>query len=107
MGLFDSIVEKFQQAGLETQSAQMDAESWDPEMICRKLQRTSSIAKCSGYTKALRAKCRELSDYHLKEVFDEAYDRRNAKACNAMMVVMEERDLAYKDDDGRIVRKYH
>lgn len=106
MGLFDSIIEKFQQAGLESQSAQMEAENWNADMICRKLQRTSSLAKSSGYIKALRAKCREMSDYHLKEIFDEAFDLRNAKACNAMMVVMEERGLAYKDDDGRIVRKY-
>lgn len=106
MGLIDSILGKIQQIGLESQKAEMEAEDWDANTICRKMQRTSSITKCTGYTKALRSKCRKMSDVELKNTFDFAYDAKNAKACNAMMIVMEEKGLAYKDD-GRIVRKYH
>ena len=106
MGLFDYIGGKVRQAGEEVQKAQMEAEYWDARRICRELERTSAMAKCTGYARALRAKCSEMSDWELKSTFDDAYHSRNAKACNAMMTVMSERGLAHKDDNGRIVRDY-
>lgn len=107
MGLFDSILSKIQQVGLEAQKAQMEAEDWDVMTICRKLQRTSSVITSNGYIKTLQLKCKKMNDWELKNTFDHAYDYKNVKACNAMMKIMEERGLAYKDDNGRIVRKYH
>lgn len=106
MGLFDYIGEKIQQAGTETQEAQMEAERWDAKRICRELQRTSSLTKSTGYMKALRSKCQEMGNAELKSIFDNAFNSRNAKACNAMMPIMNKRGLAYKDDNGRIIRKY-
>lgn len=106
MGLFDYIGGKIQQAEAEAQKAQTEAERWDARRICRELQRTSSMTKSTGYMKALRSKCQEMSDWELKDIFDDAFNSRNAKACNAMMTVMDKRGLAYKDDNGRIVRTY-
>lgn len=106
MGLFDYIGGKIQQAEAEAREAQMEAECWDAIEICIELKRTSSIKKSAGYMKALRSKCQEMSDWELKDIFDDAINSRNAKACNAMMTVMEERGLVYKDDNGRIIRTY-
>lgn len=106
MGLFDYIGGKIQQAGAEAQAAQMEAERWDARRICRELQRCSSMIKSTGYMKVLREKCEEMSDGELKDTFDDAFNSRNVKACSAMMTVMEKRGLAYKDDNGKIVRNY-
>ena len=106
MGLFDYIGGKIQQASIETQEAQMEAERWDASKICRVLQRTSSMTKSMGYMKALRSKCENMVDWELKSIFDDAYNSKNAKACSAMMPIMDDRGLAYKDDNGRIIRNY-
>lgn len=109
MGLFDFfdfIGGKILQAGAETQEAQMEAERWDARTICRKLQITSRPTIIAGYVPVLRSKCQEMSDRELKDIFDYAINSRNEKACRVMMKVMEERGLAYKDDNGRIVRTY-
>ena len=106
MGLLDYIGGKIQKVGNEIQEAQMEAEYWDAKRICRELERTSSVAKCTGYAKALRGKCKEMYDGELKGLFDDMYRSRNAKACNAMMTEMKDRGLAYKDENGKIVRNY-
>lgn len=106
MGFFDYVGGKIQETGAEIQKAQMEAERWDARRICREIQRTSSMTKVTGYVKELKAKCQEMSDRELKDTFDDAYNARNAKACSAMMSVMKDRGLAYKDDNGRIVRTY-
>lgn len=106
MGLLDYIGGKIQQAGAEAQEAQMEAESWDVRKICREIQRTSSIIKYAGYSKTLKAKCQEMSKSELKNTFEDAFYSGNTKACSAMMSVMEERGLAYRDENGRIIRKY-
>lgn len=109
MGLFDFfdfIGGKIRQAGAEAQEAQMEAERWDAEIICKELQKNYRMTKISGYMTALSSKCQKMSDRELKDIFDYAFNSRNAKACTAMMTVMEERGLAYEDDNGRIVRTY-
>ena len=106
MGLFDFIRGIIRQAVTEAQEAQMEAERWDARTICRELQITSRPTKMTGYMTALSSKCQKMSDRELKDIFDYAFNSRNAKACSAMMTVMEERGLAYKDDNGRIVRTY-
>ena len=106
MGLFDYLGEKIQQAGNTVQEAQMEAENWSASKICYRLKNESSMTKCTGYAKALRGMCKEMSDWELKEIFDEAYNQRNAKACNAMLAIMDDRGLAYKDENGRFVRTY-
>ena len=84
----------------------MEAERWDARTICRKLQITFRPTIIAGYVPVLRSKCQKMSDRELKDIFDYAFNSRNAKACTAMMTVMEERGLAYEDDNGRIVRTY-
>lgn len=106
MGLFDYIGGKMQQTSNEIKAAEMDAFEWSANEICYRLNKTSSMTKCTGYARALKAKCREMSDYELRNTFDRAYNERNAKACNAMLPVMDERGLAHKDDNGRIIRNY-
>lgn len=110
MGFFDYIGAKIQQANAEVLEAQMEAERWDARTICMKLKNchvtSSSIRKYSGYMKALRSKCEEMNDWELKGTFDDAYNSRNARACDVMMSEMERRYLAYKDDNGKIVRTY-
>ena len=75
----------------------MEAERWDAIRICRELERTYSLTKCAGYAKALRSKCKELDDLKLRSIFDMVVSSRNVKACNAMMPIMDERGLAYKE----------
>lgn len=106
MGLFDFIGGKIQQAGVEAQEAQMEAEQLDSREICMRLKKISSMSKNAGYVKALRIRCQNMSDGELKDIFDFAYNSSNAKACAAMMPIMQERELAYRDDNGRFVRKY-
>ena len=106
MGLLDFIGGKIQQASEESNRAYIEAEFWDARRICRELQRTSSIVKSSGYAKALKEKCEDMSSYELKTTFEEAYRDSNIKACNVMMPIMEDKDLAYRDDNGRIRKNY-
>ena len=106
MGLFDFIAEKARDYGEDVQKAQMEAEHWSVSTICARLEVASSFSKISGYSKALRSKCQEMSDSMLKSTFDDVYNSRKVKSCNAMMSVMEERGLAYRDDNGKIVRAY-
>lgn len=106
MGLFDYIGGKVNQMAEDVQKAQLEARHWDPEMIIRKIQVTSSMFKSQGYAQELKIRCEEMDNSQLKDTFDYAYDTRNVKACNVMLSIMEDRDLAYKDDNGRIVRRY-
>lgn len=102
MGLFDFIHEQFQDA-LE---GQQDAEDWDARRICRELSRTSGLLKSGAYMNALKSKCQEMNDRELINLFDSEANSRHTKAVSAMMSVMEERGLAYRNDNGKIVRTY-
>lgn len=107
MGLFNFIGEIIQQSVTDIQEAQMISEDWDVESICRELQRTSSLSKSAGYSNTLRSKCRKMSNKKLMSAFDYVCNQKNSKACKAMMPVMQDRGLAYEDDNGRIVRTYN
>lgn len=106
MGFFNYIGSKMKEFEDETNNAELKAQNWDAYKICRELSRTSSMAISSGYGKALRAKARQMDDYELKDLFDSAYNSRNTKACSALMNMMENRGLGYKDDDGKFHRNY-
>lgn len=106
MGLFGFLVGKVQQASAEAQAAQMEAERYDADRICYMLQNASSLTKITGYANALKSKCRDMSDWELKERFDRAYNARNVKVINAMLPEMKNRELAYKDENGKIRRNY-
>ncbi len=110
MGLFDFIAGKFQQMGANVQEAQMEAEYWSARKICDELKRNSnsasSVTRTYGYMNALRSKCEKMSSSELKHTFDYAYYQGNANACNAMITVMDDRGLAYKDDNGKFVKLY-
>ena len=105
MGLFDFIGNKIKEVADEAREAQEEAEYWSPLKTCNELKH-SGIAKSSGYAKALKGKCRSMSDYELMDLFDTMYRERNGKACNAMFSVMEDRGLLYKDDEGKIHKNY-
>ena len=106
MGVFDFINDKLQKSQFERQEAEMNAEKWDMERICEELRRESKMTKCSGYIAVLRSKCKEAEEWKLKQVWDRAYESRNAKACSGMMPVMIERGLGEKDENGRFRKKY-
>ena len=106
MGLFDWIVGKVNELGSAAQEAQMEAENWDARKICYAMSRTDNVLKATGYMRALKDKCKTMNDSELTRLFDEMYSSRNAKACNAMMSEMRSRDLAYKDENGKIIRNY-
>lgn len=89
-----------------TKMAEEEAERWDARKICKELQRTSSMTKAAGYAQALKKKCQDMNEWELKDVFDEAYNSKNVKACGAMMPVMSARGFAYKDSNGRIMKNY-
>lgn len=106
MGLFDFLGTLLQNSTETCQKAQMQAEYWDIKKICRELNMASGMATCTGYANVLRDKCKKLSDYELKELFDEVHRNANVRAFNALIPVMLERDLIYKDDDGKIRKNY-
>lgn len=106
MGFFDFVRRKIQELNDEMQEAEMEAERWCPEQICDALARTSSIPKISGYSKELKSRARDMSTYELKYLFNYAWYARNSTACNALYPIMEEKDLCYKNEDGKIKRNY-
>jgi hypothetical protein len=106
MGFFDYVGGKLQQANEQVREAEMEAESWSADRICSRLKNTSSMTKSTGYRKALQNKCREMSDRELEDLFEDVYRSRNAQAYGAVFSIMEERDLAYKDSNGKVVLQY-
>ncbi len=106
MGIFSYLGSKLQEYEDESKQAALKAEIWDAHKICRELSRTSSMAISAGYGKALRSKARQMDDYELKDLFDFAYSSGNTKACSALMGMMEDRGLGYKDDDGKFHKNY-
>ena len=106
MGVFDFISNKIGQAAETAAEARDKAEEMEEWEIIRKLKHINGIAEASGYIAVLRERCESLDDTELIELMESASNDKNAKAVQAMASVMEARNLIYRDDNGKIHRKY-
>lgn len=70
----------------------MRAENLDVKRICDSIERSGEITTMSGYSNALKSKCRDMNDYDLKKLLDYIFQRRNAKAFNAVKPIMVDRN---------------
>lgn len=100
MGLFDSIVEKGKQKYGEVVEAQMRAEEWDVYDIMYQIKRTSKNTERMGYGQALKIKAQKMDNRQLESLYDDAFSSKNSLAIAALGPILEERGLAYKDENG-------
>lgn len=64
------------------------------------------FSRIAGYSRALKSKAEDMDDYELKTLFESVAKAKNNNAFWALAEVMEERDLVYKDENGKIHKNY-
>jgi hypothetical protein len=110
MGFFDAlggaIGGAIERAKEQKERAEAEAADMGTRKLCYVIQHTSNFAVRAGYASALVERCKQMSDYELEMTFDGAYRDKAFKACQVMMSTMENRDLAYRDDDGKFHKNY-
>ena len=106
MGIFDYIGGKMQEAGNSIREAEMEAEGYSAKWICDRLKNTLPLTKLTGYVNVLKRKAEELDNFDLKELFEHTQRTRNVKAFNVLAKEMEERNLVYRDSDGKVHKNY-
>lgn len=60
----------------------------------------------TGYGQALNEKASEMDNQDLIDLFEYAYRKNYTIACNVIAQIMSDRDLMYKDDNGRWHKNY-
>lgn len=104
MGFFDKIMSKVDNYKNDVAQYRAEAERYSAEELCRRFP-SGLGARANAYNYVLKQKLRDVSDYEIMNIFERMRRSQSINqriALNCVVSEMIRRDLAYRDDDGKL-----
>ncbi len=104
MGFFDKIMNKVDDYKNDVAKYREEAEKFSAEELCRRFP-SGLGARANAYNYVLKQKLRDIDDYDIMTIFDRIKRTQSTNqriALNCVVSEMIRRDLAYRDENGKL-----